>query len=158
MLVINIRCWFGKALNFVSLLFDDISNLKRKLPMMSREFDIIVYGAYGFTGELICEYLNLHYSSVKWAMAGRSEQSLKRVQATYNLPDTVEVIVVDAKDPVNLLEMTKRTAVVLNAAGPFALIGLGMVEACVAGGCHYCDITGEPQYVRSVIDTFHAKA
>lgn len=124
----------------------------------AKTFDIVVYGAYGFTGKLVCEYISKNYSNINWAIAGRDKRSLEEVRAKFNLPEKVGIFAVGSSDKEGLLQMASQTKVVLDTAGPFAVVGLGIVEACVAGGCHYCDITGEPPYVRHVIDNFHAEA
>lgn len=127
----------------------------------SREFDIVVWGATGFTGELVAEYLARH-SSLSWAIAGRSESKLQGVRERLAKIDAaageVEIIVADSLDRTSLDAMCARTKVVASTVGPFAKFGADVVAACVANGTHYCDITGEPQFVRNMIDLHHEDA
>lgn len=128
------------------------------LPPSSRTYDFVVYGAYGFTGKLICEYIVSNYPDIHWAIGGRDPKSLSAVREKFGLKESVGNFVVGATDAKGLLQMTSQTKVVLNAAGPFTIVGPGIVEACIAGGSHYCDITGEPPFVRNTIDNFHNAA
>lgn len=155
----SITRFYESLLENYLLLFTYITRDLVILKMSSsKNFDIVVYGAYGFTGKLVCEYLSQNYKSLKWAIAGRDKKSLEEVRSKFNLNEKVGTFVVDAKDQEGLRNMASQTKVLLDTAGPFALIGLGIVAACVYAGCHYCDITGEPTYIRQVIDCFHEDA
>lgn len=124
----------------------------------SAKFDIIVYGAYGFTGKLVCEYLAQNYKNVSWAIAGRDKKSLEEVRSKLNLHEKIGMFTADSRDKEALHQMANQAKVILDTAGPFSIVGLGIVEACVSAGCHYIDITGEPPYIRQVIDRFHSEA
>ncbi|WP_262695159.1 saccharopine dehydrogenase family protein [Kordiimonas aquimaris] len=127
----------------------------------SREFDIIVYGATGFTGRLVAEYLALQYGvgkSVKWAMAGRSAEKLSAVRNEIGAPDDTSFVVADASDPASIRAMANRTKVVLTTVGPYQLYGSDLVAACVEAGTDYVDLCGEPPWMRQMIDKYEAAA
>ena len=115
------------------------------------KFDLVLFGATGFTGTLAVEYVVRQYGrQIKWAVAGRSEEKLKRLRAGagQGMP---EIIIADSGDKASLVAMVARTKVVATTAGPFARYGTALVEACVEGGVDYCDITGETGWVREMI-------
>ncbi len=117
----------------------------------AREFDIIVYGATGYTGRLVAEYLKTK-TGLKWAMAGRSADKLAEVRDLIGVAADTPLIVADASDPASLDAMVKRTKVVLTTVGPYQLYGNELVEACVANGTDYTDLCGEPAWMRQKID------
>ena len=117
----------------------------------AREFDIIVYGATGYTGRLVAEYLKTK-TGLKWAMAGRSAGKLAEVRDLIGAAADTPLIVADASDPASLDAMVKRTKVVLTTVGPYQLYGNELVEACVANGTDYTDLCGEPAWMRQKID------
>jgi short subunit dehydrogenase-like uncharacterized protein len=117
----------------------------------AREFDIIVYGATGYTGRLVAEYLKSK-TGLKWAMAGRSADKLAEVRDLVGAAADTPLIVADASDPASLDAMVKRTKVVLTTVGPYQLYGNELVEACVANGTDYTDLCGEPAWMRQKID------
>lgn len=125
------------------------------------EFDIIVYGASGFTGRLVAEYLAKAYGvggEVKWAMAGRSADKLAAVRDEIGAPKDTPLVVADADDPASLKAMAERTKAVLTTVGPYQLYGEGLVAACAAAGTDYLDLCGEPAWMRKMIDAYDAKA
>ena len=127
----------------------------------SREFDVVVYGATGFTGRLVAEYLNERYGvggDVKWAMAGRSAEKLAAVRDEMGIAKDVPLVVADADDPVSLRAMADRSRVVLTTVGPYQLYGEPLVAACVAAGTDYVDLCGEPAWMRRMIDKYDAPA
>ncbi|MCR2832601.1 saccharopine dehydrogenase family protein [Parerythrobacter lacustris] len=130
--------------------------------MADREFDIIVYGATGYTGRLVAEYLAHHYvgraDAPKWAMAGRSLAKLEEVRDAIGAPQDTPLVVADADDPGSLTAMCNRTRVVLTTVGPYQLYGDALVEACVATGTDYADLCGEPGWMREKIDQHHESA
>jgi short subunit dehydrogenase-like uncharacterized protein len=123
----------------------------------AREFDIIVYGATGYTGRLVAEYLKSK-TGLKWAMAGRSADKLAEVRALVGAAADTPLIVADASDPASLDAMVKRTKVVLTTVGPYQLYGNELVEACVANGTDYTDLCGEPAWMRQKIDQHNEAA
>lgn len=127
------------------------------MPRESREFDIIVYGATGYTGRLVAEYLK-DKAGIKWAMAGRSADKLAEVRDLIGAAADTPLIVADASDPATLDDMVKRTKVVLTTVGPYQLYGNELVAACVANGTDYTDLCGEPGWMRQKIDQHDAAA
>jgi len=128
----------------------------------SREFDIIVYGATGYTGRLVAEHFVREYGNSdhgpKWAMAGRSEDKLTAVREEIGAPSTTPMIVADADDPASLEAMCRRTRVVLTTVGPYQLYGNALVEACVKTGTDYADLCGEPAWMAEKIAQHHEAA
>jgi short subunit dehydrogenase-like uncharacterized protein len=118
-----------------------------------REFDIILYGASGFTGRQCVKYFAQNApQEVRWAIAGRDRVRLDRLAAG------VPVFVADSLEATSIDEFVGRTRIVLSTAGPFQLYSDAVVDACVRLGTHYVDITGETLWVRSLIDRYHTRA
>jgi len=129
--------------------------------MSSSKFDIIVYGATGFTGQLVAEYLATRYRNdkqLKWAMAGRSLDKLKSVRDAIGAPADTPLIVADAGDPASLKAMVDQTKCVISTVGPYQLYGSDLVAACAASGTDYIDLCGEPIWMRQMIDAHEAAA
>lgn len=125
------------------------------------EFDIIVYGATGFTGRLVAEHLAARYGvggEVKWAMAGRSLDKLQAVRDEIGAPDDTPLVVADAGDAASVKAMVERTKAVLTTVGPYQLYGSDLVAACAAAGADYLDLCGEPAWMRKMIDAHEATA
>lgn len=124
-----------------------------------REFDIVVYGASGFTGRLVAEYLaGRKGAATRWAMAGRDFAKLAAVRDEIGAPSDLPLIAADASNPQSLRGMAKRTRVVLTTVGPYQLYGSDLVAACAAEGTDYADLCGEPAWMRAMIDANDAKA
>lgn len=121
---------------------------------MTRELDLIVFGATGFTGRLVAEYVQRTAArdNLRWAIAGRSRDKL----AALGLD--VPIIVAEALEPGAMRELAERTGVVCTTAGPFARYGSALVAACADTGTHYCDLTGEVPWMRRMIDAHHTRA
>ena len=127
----------------------------------SSKFDIIVYGATGFTGQLVAEYLAAHYTGAgppKWAMAGRSLDKLASVRDAIGAPADTALIVADASDPASLKAMVEQTRSVISTVGPYQHYGNELLAACVASGTDYLDLCGEPIWMRQMIDKHEAAA
>ena len=124
-----------------------------------REFDVIVWGATGFTGSLVVEYIYNNYKnkSLKWAIAGRSIEKLNEVRLK-SADNTIPIISANSDDIESLQSMVKRTKVVCTTVGPYALYGSNLVKACVESKTDYCDLAGEVQWIRKMIDQHHQKA
>jgi short subunit dehydrogenase-like uncharacterized protein len=131
-------------------------------PTATREFDVIVWGATGFTGTLVAEYLLRQYGideDLRWAIAGRSKDKLESVRDSLGgKAADIEIMVADSFDPESLRNLARRTRVVLTTVGPYALYGSALVEACVEESTHYCDLAGEVQWIREMIDLHHERA
>jgi len=127
----------------------------------SSKFDIVVYGATGFTGQLVAEYLASHYrddKQLKWAMAGRSMDKLKSVRDAIGAPADTPLIVADAGDVASLKAMIDQTRSVVTTVGPYLLYGNDLVAACAASGTDYFDLCGETPWMRRMIDAHQATA
>ncbi len=121
------------------------------------DFDIIVYGASGFTGRLVAEYLNRQYpgqETLKWAMAGRSLDKLAAVRDEMGLPSDTPLVAANSDDPASLTQMCQSAKVILTTVGPYALYGEGLVAACAQTGTDYVDLCGEPIWMRQMIDAY----
>ena len=129
--------------------------------MSSAKFDIVVYGATGFTGQLVAEYLTRQYktdNSLKWAMAGRSLGKLKSVRDAIGAPGNTPLIVADASDAASLKAMAEQTMSVITTVGPYQLYGEELLAACVATGTDYFDLCGEPIWMRQMIEKYETAA
>jgi short subunit dehydrogenase-like uncharacterized protein len=125
------------------------------------EFDIIVYGASGFTGRLVAEYLAQRYGvggEVKWAMAGRSAAKLAAVRDEIGAPAQTPLVEADADDPASLRAMVSRAKAIITTVGPYQLYGNDLVAACAELGTDYLDLCGEPAWMRKMIDAHDAQA
>lgn len=127
-----------------------------------REFDVIVLGATGFTGALVAEYLCERYgvgNSLRWAAAGRNEQKLEALRGSLRTrAASLPLIVADTLDAGSMRQLAKRTRVVLTTVGPYARYGSEVVAACADSGTHYCDLAGEVQWIRRMIDAHNDTA
>jgi len=130
--------------------------------MADTEFDIIIYGATGYTGRLVAEYLGNHYGprddGPKWAMAGRSLEKLEQVRDEIGAAADTPLIVADSDDASSLKAMCERTKVVLTTVGPYQLYGDKLVAACVETGTDYADLCGEPAWMADRIEQHHEAA
>ena len=127
----------------------------------SGEFDIVIYGASGFTGRLVAEYLAQRYGQggeLKWAMAGRDKAKLAAVRNEIGAPAATPLIVADVGDPASLKAMAERAKAIITTVGPYQLYGEPLVAACAAAGTDYLDLCGEPAWMRRMIDAYDAKA
>lgn len=106
----------------------------------------------------MCEYLHNNYQNLKWGIAGRDHKCLENLKSKLKLKQQVSVHAVLGEDKKELCNLASQTKVMIDAAGPYLLVGSNIVEACVATGTNYIDITGEPPYVRNCIDRFHEEA
>ena len=123
---------------------------------MDKDIDIIIYGATGFTGQLCVKYFQSLETQVKWAIAGRNQEKLRKV-AEENLSE-VEILIADSDDEVALDNLTLRAKVILSTAGPFHRYGSKLVASCVKNNTHYVDITGENFWVKGLIENHHEEA
>jgi len=117
-----------------------------------REFDLIVFGATGFTGRLVAEYLRLSGAAgVRWAIAGRSLDKLGQVRDALGLPASVALLQADAGDAAALQALVRRTRVVITTVGPYQLHGEPLATACAEAGTDYVDLCGEPLWMARMI-------
>jgi short subunit dehydrogenase-like uncharacterized protein len=125
------------------------------------EFDLIVYGASGYTGRLVAEHLAKRYGvggEVTWAMAGRSAAKLAEVRDEIGAPAETPLVVADAADPASLKAMVGRAKAIITTVGPYQLYGSELVAACAAAGTDYLDLCGEPNWMRQMIEAHEAQA
>ena len=130
--------------------------------MGKRPFDIIVYGATGFTGKLIVEYLLEHYGLkndlFNWAIAGRSLKKLEKLKTglskEYIEARDIRIFVVDSFDKESIEKLSKSAKVIISTVGPYIKYGINLVSACAYNGTHYCDLTGEVPFIRESIDAY----
>ncbi|KAJ0412311.1 hypothetical protein ATCC90586_009501 [Pythium insidiosum] len=141
---------------------------------MSKEFDVIVFGATGFTGALVARYLLQDSEAavgapqaIKWAIAGRSEKKLEQTKQELkkrvpSVPaetvDAIPSVVADSSDDAQMVAMVQRTKVVLTLVGPYMLYGERLVKACAENGVHYCDLTGETLWIEKMMNKYAAAA
>ncbi|WIA42929.1 hypothetical protein OEZ86_008843 [Tetradesmus obliquus] len=130
----------------------------------TRPYQVVVWGATGFTGRLVCEHLVRDYQSkgIRWAMAGRNRAKLEEVKQALAQIDpacaAVPFVIADADDEASLARLAADTDVIIATAGPFAKYGSKVVAAAVEAGTHYCDITGELVWVKRMIAAHHEAA
>jgi short subunit dehydrogenase-like uncharacterized protein len=129
-----------------------------------REFDVIVWGASGFTGALVVEYLAQTYGvdgELRWAIAGRNRQKLESVRHTCLAAaqrEQLPILLADSDNPDSLAGLVRKTRVICTTVGPYAKYGTPLVAACASAGTHYCDLTGEVQWMARVIPRYQAAA
>ena len=127
--------------------------------MTDKTFDIVVYGATSFVGQIMTRYMHAQFGdgSIRWAIAGRSQDKLQKLSETIGLSG-IEMLVADASDEAALEAICARTRVVVSTVGPYALYGDTLVKVCAASGTHYCDLTGEPQWIRKMQERHESAA
>lgn len=123
----------------------------------SREFQLVVFGASSFVGKLVCDYLLTRAPEVCWAMAGRSQRKLDELRAELDC-EHIPSVLADVENQASIDALAARTHVMLSTVGPYALYGEAMVRACAALGTHYCDLTGEPQWIRLMLQRYEQSA
>ena len=123
--------------------------------MSEREFDVIVFGASGYTGKLVAEYMGKEYGnheSIRWAIAGRNKDKLSSVKKDLNLNERVSIIEVDSTNKDSLDSMTSSAKCILTTVGPYQLYGSSLVQSCSENGTDYVDLTGEPGWMYEMIN------
>ncbi|MCC6584189.1 MAG: saccharopine dehydrogenase NADP-binding domain-containing protein [Chitinophagales bacterium] len=125
--------------------------------MENRKYDIVLFGATGFTGSLVAEYFahNVSFKKVKWALAGRNTEKLNAIKnkliAINPECEQTDILACNSDDLTSLENVTAQTKIIVTTVGPFAIHGEALVQACVNTGTNYCDITGEPEFVKAVL-------
>jgi short subunit dehydrogenase-like uncharacterized protein len=141
---------------------------RKAAPPVKKKFDLVVYGATGFTGRLVAEYLHQRYGkdaapgtrseAIGWAMAGRSEAKLAQVRDLVGAPTTLPCLAADAQDPAALRRLCESTHAVITTVGPYQLHGEALLQACVDTGTDYLDLCGEPNWMARMIKKHQATA
>ena len=121
----------------------------------ARDLDVIVFGASGVTGREVARYLS--EVGANWGAAGRDAAKLERTMAEVGAAPAATVAA-DVGDPAALIEMASRANVVLNLVGPYTTRGRPVIEACIEGGAHYADLTGEIPFVREIVSDLDVAA
>ncbi len=131
---------------------------------LDRPFDVVLFGATGFTGTLVAHELARHYD-LKWALAGRNASKLEGLRADLAAKHpgnaalvSLPILVADSADKARLDEVAAKTRVVCTTVGPYDLLGEPLVAACVDHGTDYCDLTGETPFIRRMVDRYHDRA
>ncbi len=123
--------------------------------MTKPSFDLIVYGATSFVGQILTRYLVEHVGvnkTVNWAIAGRSASKLDALKTSLGTAgDDLTVIIADADNADALAHMAKSTRVIATTVGPYALYGEALVKACAENGTDYCDLCGEAYWIKRMI-------
>src|SRR5579859_5134589 len=135
-----------------------MANAERTLP---RAYDLIVYGASGFTGRLVAEHLLGTYGAtgeIKWAMAGRNPGKLAEVRDLIGGPSSLPLIAANASDQASLKAMAENAKVIISTVGPYQLYGEGLVAACAEAGTDYVDLCGEPAWMAAMIRKYSGAA
>ena len=129
--------------------------------MINKEFDIVVFGATSFVGKILCNYLANEYTepNLTWAMAARSEKKLNKLKVSLGEnAAAIPLIIADSSDEQALQSMCEKTELIISTVGPYALYGELLVKICCQLGTDYCDLTGEPQWIRRMISQYEDDA
>ena len=121
----------------------------------TKKYDFIVYGATGFTGKLVVEYLVERYlgnPEIKWALAGRNLEKLKSVAKSKNVPDDICLFTADSNDKTSIENLVSKTKCILTVVGPYQLYGNNIIESCAKSGTDYVDLCGEPGWMHEKIN------
>jgi short subunit dehydrogenase-like uncharacterized protein len=124
------------------------------------KYDIVVFGASGYTGRLVAEYLQEEYANtaLKWAMAGRSLDKLASVRTALGIPESVDLVSVDSDDAASVGQMVSDCRVVITTVGPYQLYGEELIKQCAEQGTDYVDLSGEPSWMHETIAQHSAAA
>ena len=123
--------------------------------MSDKSFDVVIYGATGFTGKLVVEYMQEKYGndeSVSWAIAGRSKEKLIAVSEDLKVGSNVPHLLVDSNDTDSIVSMVQQAKCVLTTVGPYQLYGANILQQCVINGVDYVDLCGEPGWMHEMIN------
>lgn len=127
-----------------------------------QQYDIILFGATSFVGEILTGYMLEKYpvgGELTWAIAGRSESKLSTLKASFgSAAEALTAIVADTSDQASVDAMVGSTKVIISTVGPYALYGEPVVKSCVTQGTDYCDLTGEPQWIKKMVDRYEDAA
>ncbi|KAK6155049.1 hypothetical protein DH2020_009297 [Rehmannia glutinosa] len=142
------------------------NNSNQTVTPISKTYDIIIFGASGFTGKYVVrealKFLNTPNSPLKsLALAGRSPSRLSEAlkwASGPNPPPKIPLLTADTSDPSSLIRLAAQAKIILNCVGPFRLYGQPVVSACVESGCDYLDICGEPEFMERMEASYHEKA
>ena len=123
--------------------------------MSDKSFDVVIYGATGFTGKLVVEYMQEKYGNdedISWAIAGRSKEKLIAVSEDLKVGSNVPHLLVDSNDTDSIVSMVQQAKCVLTTVGPYQLYGANILQQCVIHGVDYVDLCGEPGWMHEMIN------
>jgi len=126
-----------------------------------KQYDVVVWGATGFTGKWVAKHLFDHYSNgdLKWAIAGRNADKLNDVRDFIgDSSSNIDGLIADSEDEPSLLELVQSTKVIISTVGPYAYYGSLLVKLCAESGTHYVDLCGEVPWMREMIDAHQESA
>src|SRR5258708_39473112 len=125
-------------------------------------YDLVAFGATSFVGKILCRYLWEEFGAhgeMKWAAAARSKAKLEELRSSLGAEaGTLPLVVADAADEASLRDLCASTRVVVSTVGPYALYGEPLVKACAESGTDYCDLSGEVQWIRRMVQRYEATA
>ena len=127
----------------------------------NKKYDLVVYGASGFTGQLICEYLSTHEDglNLNWAIAGRDGSKLESISNQFSTEDKkIDVLHGDSFDKPSLDNICNQSRLVISTVGPYSIYGENLVASCIDNDTHYLDLTGEPQFVHEIKKKYAQRA
>jgi saccharopine dehydrogenase (NAD+, L-glutamate forming) len=128
---------------------------------MERKYDIILFGATGFTGQLVAAEIMKHLQEekVRLCLAGRDMKKLEAIRQQIGAtPEEVGLLTAAVDDPVALEAMAQQGRVIISTVGPYNWYGAPLIEACLKAGTHYVDITGEPAFIHDTFNKAHERA
>lgn len=139
-------------------MFTQVNCLISKGVIVSTQYDIVIFGATSFVGQILCQYMVAQYpeGEIAWAAAGRSQSKLNSV--VKSLKQNIPTIIADSDDEMLLRYMAEQSKVIISTVGPYALYGSSLVKVCAESGTDYVDLTGEPQWIRKMINLHEATA
>jgi short subunit dehydrogenase-like uncharacterized protein len=124
---------------------------------MSRKYDVVIFGATGFTGALTAQYLAKNApTELKWALAGRNREKLEAVRSKLGVE--VDVLLAEVDDAASLQKIAEAARIVVTTVGPYVRYGEPLVAACAEAGTDYLDLTGESEFVDRMYVAYNAKA
>lgn len=131
--------------------------------MLQTDYDLVVFGATSFVGQILTKYLAEYFATrheqLRWAIAGRSQQKLQQLKDTLGSSgESLPILIADAGNQDELNALCAQTRVVVSTVGPYALYGEPLIQACVANGTDYCDLTGETQWIKKMIRKYESQA
>ncbi|RDK11400.1 saccharopine dehydrogenase family protein [Cupriavidus lacunae] len=131
--------------------------------MTAPDYDVVVFGATSFVGQILtrylAEYLSGQAETLRWAIAGRSKAKLEDVRRSLGAAgQSLPIIVADAANEAQLRVLCAQTRVVVSTVGPYALYGEPLIKVCAESGTDYCDLTGETQWIKRMIEKYEATA
>ena len=127
----------------------------------NKKYDLVVYGASGFTGQLICKYLSTHKDAadLNWAISGRNTSKLEAISNQFSTENKkIDVLYADSFDKTSLDNVSSQSKLIITTVGPYAIYGEQLVASCIDNQAYYLDLTGEPHFVHKIKEKYAQKA